>query len=131
MKLGNLFNKLFGENSEQITPSKPNSHREVSFIHTKPHGEKTVRIVSGTLLNDFIIDYEKPLEEIALEVEQLLDYWTMQHSDEVIAQIGYFPKAGEIKVHIGGKHIDVVLNGVGSLDWFRVADHHTTTLPRK
>lgn len=123
-----LLNKLFGRQFGLGVGNPNHVQREISMIHTGVDGTKYVRIVKGKLLNDFIIDYSKPLTEIKAELEQLLDYWTMTYSEEVIEQIGYFPKSGEIKVHEGSSHIDIILGGKGSLDWFRIEDHHASML---
>lgn len=105
--------------------------REISFIHTHPHGERTVRVVKGKLVNDFLIDYSKSLEEIKEELEQLLDFWMASNTDDVIKQLGTFPKSGEVAVHSGSNHIDVILCGKGSLGWLTVADHYASKLDKK
>ena len=121
----------FGGKSKLDATDKSLAYRQVSFIHTKPNGEKKVRVVSGIVLNDLIIDFDKPLNEIALEVEQLLDIWMMQYSKEVTEQIGHFPNKGEVIVHEGCNHIDVVLNRIGSLGWLHIVDHEAHKLSRK
>lgn len=132
MKLGFLnkfINKFTGGQLPVDVEQKANHvHREVFFIYTAPHGGKTVRTIKGKLINDFAIDYSKPLSEIKEEVEQLLDFWIGTYSDEVIKQIGMFPKSGEIAVYEGGNHIDIILQGKGSLGWLTVADHYASKL---
>ena len=86
MKLG-IFNKFFGRglpvHGNQKTQQPPS---RFTFLHTMPNGEKSVRVVEGKLINDFAIDYSKPLSEIKDELEYLLNYWIASHSDEVIEQ---------------------------------------------
>lgn len=101
---------------------------QVSFINTAENGIKTVRIVKGLLINNFIIDYSKPLDEIKEELEQLLDYWLMTYSEEVIQQIGRFPNHEEVSIYQGSNHIDIILVGKGSLGWLTIEDHYATKL---
>ena len=131
MKLG-IFNKFFARglpvHGNQKTQQPP---RRFTFLHTMPNGEKSVRVVEGKLINDFAIDYSKPLSEIKDELEYLLNYWIASHSDEVIEQIGRFPSPKEIAVHEGSNHIDVILVGKGSLDWLTVMNHYAAKLNRE
>lgn len=101
---------------------------QVSFINTDENGVKTVRVIKGQLINDFIIDYRKPLNEIKEELDQLLDYWLMTYSEEVIHQIGRFPKSEEVSIYEGGNHIDIILVGQGSLGWLTIEDHYASKL---
>lgn len=116
---------LFPARNENKVTHIPN---QVSFIHTDENGVKTVRVVKGQLINDFIIDYTKPLGEIKEELDQLLDYWLMTYSEEVIRQIGRFPKSEEVSIYEGGSHIDIILVGQGSLGWLTIEDHYATKL---
>nr|KAB1665061.1 hypothetical protein F8B05_19340 [Acinetobacter baumannii] len=111
-----------------VDPQANRVHRQVSFIQTHGNGSKTVRIVEGKLLNDFMIDYSKPLGEIKDELEQLLDYWNIEYSEYIKSQLGYFPRVEEIIVYEGSNHIDIVLKGKGTLGWLSVKDHFTTTM---
>jgi len=124
-----IFNKFFGGhipvNSNQKTEHAP---RQFSFLHTSQNDEKSVRIVEGKLINDFVIDYSKSLGEIAEELRYLLNFWMASHSDEVIEQIGRFPNSKEIAVYEGSNHIDVILVGKGSLDWLTVINHYAVKL---
>lgn len=131
MKLG--FLSKFNSGLLPVINEKKTTHvpHQVSFIHTDANGDKTVRIVKGELINDFVIDYSKPLDEIKGELDQLLDYWLMAYSEKVIQQIGRFPKSEEIEVYEGSNHIDIILVGKGSLDWLTVEDHYATKLKRK
>ena len=131
MKLG--FLSKFNGGLLPVNNDKKETHvpHQVSFININENGDKTVRIVKGQLINDFIIDYSKPLDEIKDELDQLLDYWLMTYSEKVIQQIGRFPKSEEIEVYEGSNHIDIILVGKGSLDWLTVEDHFATKLKRK
>lgn len=128
----NFLSKFIGGLSSMgVDPQANRVHRQVSFIQTHADGSKTVRIVEGKLLNDFMIDYSKPLSEIKDELEQLLDYWKMEYSEYIKSQLGYFPDAKEIFVHVGSNHIDIVLKGKGTLGWLSVKDHFATTMHQK
>lgn len=128
MKLGSFSKFIGGLLSLETDKKVTHVHHEVSFIHTHPHGEKTVRIVKGQIINDFVIDYSKTLKEIKVELEQLLVFWLMTYAEKVIEQIGRFPKPDEIEVYEGSNHIDVILKGKGSLGWLTVEDHRATKL---
>lgn len=121
---------IFKRGSLPVESDKKTIHipNQVSFINADENGTKSVRIVKGQLINDFIIDYKKPLSEIKEELDQLLDYWLMTYSEKVIQQIGRFPKVGEVAVYEGGSHIDIILEGQGSLGWLTVEDHYATKL---
>ena len=128
MKLN--FFSMFNRGQLPVVNNKKTIHtpNEVSFINTDKNGFKSVRVIKGQLINDFIIDYTKPLNEIKEELEQLLDYWLMTYSDTVIQQIGRFPKPEEVSIYEGGSHIDIILVGHGSLGWLTIEDRHTTKL---
>lgn len=128
----NFLSKFIGGlTSVGVDPQANRVHRQVSFIQTHANGSKTVRIVEGKLLNDFMIDYSKPLGEIKDELEQLLDYWKMEYSEYIKSQLGRFPRPEEIYVHKGGDHIDIALKGEGSLGWLSVKDNFATTMHQK
>lgn len=131
MKQSFLNKFISGLLPTKVEPKAVDVQREVSFIHTHPHGERTVRMVKGKLINDFLIDYSKPLGEIKEELEQLIDFWMATNSKDVIEQLGKFPKSGEVAVHEGSNHIDVILCGKGSLGWLTVADHFASKLKSK
>lgn len=124
------FLSIFNRGRLPVGNAKKAAHTptQVSFINTAENGVKTVRIVKGLLINDFIIDYSKPLDDIKEELEQLLDYWLSTYSENVIQQIGRFPKLDEISIYQGGNHIDIILVGKGSLGWLTIEDHYTTKL---
>lgn len=124
------FLSIFNRGRLPVGNAKKTIHTptQVSFINTAENGVKSVRVVKGQLINDFIIDYSKPLDEIKEELEQLLDYWLMTYSEEVIQQIGRFPKHEEVSIYEGGNHIDIILVGKGSLGWLTIEDHYATKL---
>lgn len=128
MKL--LFLKRFFRQQLPVNVDKKAAHvpRQFSFLHTNPNGEKSVRVVEGKLINDFVIDYSKPLSEIKDELEYLLNFWIASYCDEVIEQIGRFPDPSEIAVHEGSNHIDIILVGKGSLEWLTVRNHYASKL---
>ena len=128
MKL--VFLNRFFRHQLPVNVDKKASHvpRQFSFLHTNPNGEKSVRVIEGKLINDFVIDYSKPLGEIKDELEYLLNFWMASYSNQVIEQIGRFPDSSEIAVHEGSNHIDVILVGKGSLGWLTVRNHYASKL---
>lgn len=116
-----IINRLL--NRQPPTVAAPLQPKEWYFTHTKPDGVKVVRVVKGKLKDSFLIDYTKSLEEIHAEVDQLLRFWIGNNVETIIEQLGEFPNTGDIGVHAGGNHIDIVWYGKGSLGWLTVLNH--------
>lgn len=125
----NFFRNLF--NLPPVTSGETSRNKQLYFIHTKPNGEKVVRIVSGILADEFMLDYSKSISELRIDVEQLLDYWVGSNVRKIEEQLGKFPKSEDIGVHQGSNHIDVVFFGKGSLGWLTIADHYASKLVKK
>ena len=77
------------------------------------------RIVYGKLVNSFELDYSKSLSELKLDIELSLNALSRS---SFWKSIKFFNK--NVIVHQGNNHLDVVDNGVGSLNWLIIEDHY-------
>lgn len=80
------------------------------------------RVVFGKLVNSFDINYQNPsLTELQGDIEYCLRI--LENSKELKNRLMFFNK--NVIVYKGGHHIDVVDDGVGSLNWLVIEDHWT------
>lgn len=80
------------------------------------------RIVYGKLANAFELDYKNPnLSELRDDIEDSLTL--LNNSGKLKDRFMFLNK--NVLVHQGNNHIDVVDDGVGSLNWLIVEDHIT------
>lgn len=82
------------------------------------------RLIYGELLNDIDIDFTQSLSEIKNDLEFVIPIFVeIYKSKERFA----FPYNRTIKryarVHQGSHHLDIVDDGIGSLNWLHVEDH--------
>lgn len=88
----------------------------VKIIHLD---KNTRRLVHGKYLHLFDLDYTQPLNELFNDVSDCLD---MLLDSKFSLQIrAAFTKA--VAVYSGSNHIDIINDGVGSLNWLVVEDH--------
>lgn len=78
------------------------------------------RLVYGKLLNAFDLDFTQDLSALREDIEMSLDI--LKHS-KLKYRLAFLTK--NIFAYQGGNHIDIVDNGVGSLNWLIVEDHIT------
>lgn len=91
----------------------------IYFLHIK-NGIK--RVVFGKLVNSFDIDYTNPnLTELKDDIKYCLDI--LENTGSLKNRFMFFNK--KIVVRQGDNHLDIVDDGVGSLNWLIVEDHHT------
>lgn len=78
------------------------------------------RLVYGKLLNAFELDFSQNLTDLREDIETSLNI--LKHS-KLKYRLAFFNK--NVFVYQGNNHLDVVDNGVGSLNWLIVEDHIT------
>lgn len=80
------------------------------------------RVVFGKLVGSFDIDYTNPdLKELKDDIEYCLDI--LRNTGSLTQRFMFFNK--NVFVYEGGHHLDIVDDGVGSLNWLIVEDHWT------
>ena len=89
-------------------------------IHRLKNGIK--RVVFGKLVNSFDIDYTNPdLTELRGDIKYCLEI--LANTGSLRDRFMFFNK--NVDVHEGDNHLDIIDDGVGSLNWLIVEDHHT------
>lgn len=78
------------------------------------------RLVYGKLINAFDLDFTQDLSALREDIEISLEI--LKHS-KLKYRLAFMTK--NIFAYQGGSHIDIVDNGVGSLNWLIVEDHIT------
>lgn len=76
------------------------------------------RLVYGKFLNAFDLDYTQDLTSLKTDIE--LSLHGLRNSS-LLKKLAFFNK--NIFVHQGNNHLDIVDDGVGSLNWLIVEDH--------
>ena len=80
------------------------------------------RVIFGKLVNSFDINYQNPnLVELQSDIEYCLRI--LKNSKELKNRLMFFNR--NVLVYKGSHHIDVVDDGVGSLNWLIIEDHLT------
>lgn len=80
------------------------------------------RVVFGKLVNSFDIDYTNPnLTELKGDIEYCLEI--LENTGSLKDRFMFFNK--KVDIHQGSNHLDIIDDGVGSLNWLVVEDHHT------
>lgn len=80
------------------------------------------RVVYGKLVNSFDLDYKNPnLSELREDIEYCLEI--MKNSPKLMDRFKFFNK--NVFPYQGNNHIDIVDDGVGSLNWLIIEDHLT------
>ena len=77
--------------------------------------DKEKRIIYGELADQFDLDYSKELGKLKRDIEFALS---------VLEQLQpkLFAKKN-VRVYEGGHHLDIINDGVGSLNWLIIEDH--------
>ena len=89
-------------------------------IHRLRNGIK--RVVFGKLVNSFDIDYTNPdLTELKGDIDYCLEI--LANTGSLKDRFMFFNK--RVAVYQGDSHLDIIDDGVGSLNWLIVEDHHT------
>lgn len=76
------------------------------------------RLVYGKLLKAFDLDYTQDLTSLKADIELSLK---RLYESSLIQRLAFFNKS--VFVHQGSSHLDIVDDGVGSLNWLIVEDH--------
>lgn len=76
------------------------------------------RLVYGKFLNAFDLDYTQDLTSLKTDIE--LSLHDLRNSS-LLKKLAFFNK--RVHVHQGSNHLDIVNDGVGSLNWLIVEDH--------
>ena len=79
------------------------------------------RIIHGKMINSFDIDFTQDLDSLKSDIKMYLEY--MSESRSLKERFMFFGK--KIIVAKGDNHLDIVDDGVGSLNWLIVEDHIT------
>lgn len=79
------------------------------------------RIIHGKMANSFEIDFTQNLSDLKADVAMYLSY--LRASPSLKNRLMFLNK--NVDVHQGGHHIDIIDDGVGSLNWLIVEDHIT------
>ncbi|MEG0291004.1 MAG: hypothetical protein RR941_06280 [Erysipelotrichaceae bacterium] len=78
------------------------------------------RLVYGKLLKAFDLDYTQDLDSLKVDIELSLK---ILYESSLLKRLAFFNK--NVFVYQGDNHLDIVNNGVGSLNWLIVEDHIT------
>lgn len=78
------------------------------------------RLVYGKLLNAFDLDFTQDLNELKKDIDMSLE---ILKNSRLKYKFAFMTK--NIFAYKGGSHIDIVDDGVGSLNWLIVEDHIT------
>lgn len=108
---GEVLYRLEQSKNKYSTTKNP----DVRIIDLK-NGKR--RLVFGKFANSLDLDYTQSLTELKRDIELSLN---ALRSSSFSKKLAFFNK--DVYVHQGGHHIDVVDNGVGSLNWLRIEDH--------
>lgn len=79
------------------------------------------RIIHGKMINSFDIDFKQDLTDLKRDIQMYLGY--MSESRSLKDRFMFFNK--NVFVYEGGHHLDIVDDGIGSLNWLIVEDHIT------
>lgn len=101
---------------EQSKKSKTSSNNPEVRIMDMKNGYR--RLIFGKYANTIELDYTQSLTQLKRDIE--LSLYALRDSS-FSKKLAFFNK--EVYVHQGAHHIDVVDNGVGSLNWLRIEDH--------
>lgn len=78
------------------------------------------RLVYGKFIKAFDLDYTQDLTSLKADIELSLE---RLYDSSLLKRLSFFNK--NVIVYQGDNHIDIVDNGVGSLNWLIVEDHIT------
>lgn len=78
------------------------------------------RLVYGKLLKAFDLDYTQDLDSLKTDIEFSLE---RLYESSLLKRLSFFNK--KVFVYQGNNHLDIVDDGVGSLNWLIVEDHVT------
>ncbi len=80
------------------------------------------RLVYGKLLKAFDLDYTQDLDSLKVDIELSLK---RLYESSLLKRLAFFNK--NVFVYQGNNHLDIVDDGVGSLNWLIVEDHYVST----
>ena len=78
------------------------------------------RLVYGKLLKAFDLDYTQDLDSLKVDIELSLK---RLYESSLLKRLAFFNK--NVFVYQGDNHLDIVNDGVGSLNWLIFEDHIT------
>ena len=106
------------ENGIKVAESRVNPEDiDIKIIKLK-NGMK--RLVYGKLLKAFDLDYTQDLDSLKSDIEFSLE---RLYESSLLKRLSFFNK--KVFVYQGNNHLDIVDDGVGSLNWLIVEDHIT------
>ncbi|MDP7849478.1 hypothetical protein [Acinetobacter baumannii] len=80
------------------------------------------RVIHGKLLDDLDIDYTQNLDSLKADIELALTTWIRMNKLTLIGSLKTI-SVKNVVVHQGSSHLDIVEDGVGSLNWLTVLDN--------
>lgn len=108
------------ENGIKVAESRVNPEDiDIKIIKLK-NGKK--RLVYGKLLKAFDLDYTQDLDSLKSDIEFSLE---RLYESSLLKRLSFFNK--KVFVYQGNNHLDIVDDGVGSLNWLIVEDHYVST----
>ena len=78
------------------------------------------RLVYGKLLKAFDLDYTQDLNSLKKDIQLSLE---RLYESSLFRRLSFFNK--KVFVYQGNNHLDIVDDGIGSLNWLIVEDHRT------
>lgn len=84
------------------------------------------RLVYGKFLKAFDLDYTQELTELKFDIECSLE---RLYESSLFKRLAFFNK--NVFVYQGNNHLDIVDDGVGSLNWLIIEDHLTEEYMQK
>lgn len=108
------------DNGLKVSESSVNPEDiDIKIINLK-NGKK--RLVYGKLLKAFDLDYTQDLDSLKSDIEFSLE---RLYESSLLKRLSFFNK--KVFVYEGNNHLDIVDDGVGSLNWLIVEDHYVST----
>ncbi|MPS92785.1 hypothetical protein [Comamonas sp.] len=79
------------------------------------------RVVRGQLIDELDVDYTQNLNDLKTDLDIALEAWLEVNQTKMF---GFIKTAFKnIHIHQGSGHLDIVDDGVGSLNWLIVQDN--------
>lgn len=102
---------------EQSRQSSDSNQADIKVVKLE-NGRK--RLIYGKFVKVFGVDYSQDLVSLQKDLQLAVDVFIQS---SLFYRIAYFNDS--VYVYKGDSHIDIVVNGKGSLNWLRVEDHIT------
>lgn len=95
---------------------------KVKALNSNVAGYK--RLAYGRLIDELDVDLTQDISKIKKNLEFALETWLeINQQDKEFAKLLKKVDQDNIAIHEGGRSLDIIESGVGSLGWFSVEDH--------